>query len=88
MSKIDLNQPPPGHDYTVSVNPTETVADRRVRLFKDVILFLVAIAFVILITWLCVDTLLSPSASAEEKKWSMSILTAAAGGLIGYLVRR
>lgn len=87
MSTIDLNTPPPNHTFSVSVEREETTGERRVRLFKDATLFLVAIGFVMLIAWLCFSTLSSPSATAEEKKWAMSVLSAAAGGIIGYLVR-
>ena len=88
MSRIDLNAPPPNHKFSVSIEREESEGDRRVRLFKDVALFLVAIAFVLLITWLCYSTLTSPSASAEDKKWAMSLLSAATGGIVGYLLRR
>ena len=88
MSTIDLNSPPPNHHYSVSVEREETASERRVRLFKDVTLFVVAICFVVLIVWLCYSTLSSSTSSAEEKKWAMSVLSAAAGGIIGYLVRK
>ena len=88
MSSIDLNSPPPNHKFSVSIDREETEGERRVRLFKDVALFVVALAFVVLIAWLCVSTLLSIAATAEEKKWAMSVISAAAGGVIGYLVRK
>lgn len=88
MSTIDLNTPPPNHKFSVSVEREETTAERNVRLFKDVALFLLAIAFVILVAWLCYSTLSSPAAAAEEKKWAMSVLSAATGGIIGYLIRK
>jgi uncharacterized membrane protein len=92
LSTIDLNTPPPNHKYTVSVEREETAGERRVRLFKDVALFVVAVAvavaFVALVVWFCFATLTSPTASADEKKWAMSVLSAAAGGVVGYLVRR
>lgn len=88
MNRIDLNQPPPNHTFSVSVNREETDGERQVRLFKDVALFVVALGFVIMIAGLCYSTLYSATASAEEKKWAMSILSAATGGLIGYLIRK
>lgn len=88
MSTIDLDSPPPNHKYSVSIEREETADERRVRLFKDVTIFMVATAFVVLIVWLCYTTLSSSTASAEEKKWAMSVLSAATGGIIGYLVRR
>lgn len=88
MSSIDLSNPPPNHKYSVSIEREETDGERRVRLFKDVALFVVAIAFVVLIAWLCVSTLLSATATAEEKKWAMSVISAATGGIVGYLLRK
>ena len=87
MSTIDLNNPPPNHKFAVSIDREESLAERNVRLFKDVALFLLAAGFVVAIVVYCWLTLMS-EASAEEKKWAMSILTAAAGGMIGYLVRK
>ena len=88
MNTIDLDSPPPNHKYSVSVEREETTGERYVRLFKDVALFVVAIGFVMLVVWLCYSTLSSSAASAEEKKWAMSVLSAATGGIIGYLVRK
>lgn len=88
MSTIDLNHPPPDHRYSVSVTPSESEADRKVRLFKDVMLFLVAIGFVCLMMWICYRTLVASDVAAEEKKWAMSVLSGAVGGIIGYLVRK
>lgn len=86
MSTVDLNDLPA--NATLSIAREETTSERRVRLFKDVTLFLLAIALVVAIVALCVHTLLTPDASADAQKWAMSLLTGAAGGLIGYLVRK
>lgn len=88
MSHIDLNQPPPNHTFSVSVDREETDGERRVRLFKDVALFVTALGFVMMVAGLCYSTLMSATASAEEKKWAMSVLSAATGGIIGYLIRK
>ena len=80
--------PPPNHNYNIKVDPKETDGDRAVRLFKDVALFLVAIGFVILLAVLCYGTLTSSATTPEEKKWAMSIISGAAGGIIGYLIRK
>jgi len=66
----------------------ERGADPFVRLFNEVVLFLVAIGFVVLIVSLCYKTMTSPSATPDEKKWAMSLISAAAGGIIWYLVKR
>lgn len=87
-NSIDLNSPPPDHNYSIKVDPKETDGDRAVRLFKEVTLFLVAIGFVVLLAALCYGTLTSATTTPEEKKWAMSILSGAAGGIIGYLIRK
>lgn len=88
MSHIDLNQPPPNHTFNVSINRDEADGERRVRLFKDVALFVVALGFVVMVASLCYSTLMSATTSEEEKKWAMSVLSAATGGIIGYLIRK
>ncbi|MGO9675192.1 MAG: hypothetical protein ACLPSF_13675 [Methylocella sp.] len=88
MNAIDLDSPPPNHKYSVSIEREETEWEQYVRLFKDVALFVVAVGFVILIVSLCYETLSSSAASAEEKKWAMSVLSAATGGIVGYLLRK
>jgi hypothetical protein len=52
------------------------------------VLFLVGVGFVVVIASLCIHTLENPSTTEEEKKWAMSILSLAAGGIIGYLVKK
>jgi cytochrome c biogenesis protein CcdA len=88
MSNIDLNSPPPNHKFSVSIDREETAGERKVRLFKNVALFVVAICFVTMIVVLCYSTLTSVTATADAKKWAMSVISAAAGGIIGYLVRK
>jgi hypothetical protein len=51
-------------------------------------LFVFALSSVGAVYWLCYNTVTSPTAGAEEKKWAMSILSAGAAGLVGYLVRK
>ena len=42
----------------------------------------------ILLAVLCYSTLTSSTTTPEEKKWAMSIISGAAGGIIGYPVRK
>jgi hypothetical protein len=88
VSVIDLNNPLPDYRYSVSVERDETPGERGVRLAKDMIVFLLAVLFVGAIYWLCFMAVTSATASGEEKKWAMSILSGGAGGLVGYLVRK
>ena len=86
MRTLDLSAPPQNHTYTVSLSPEEKDSDRFVRLSKEIILVLLTAGFVILIGWICVQTLFSIAATSEEKKWAMSTVTAISGGLVGYLL--
>jgi hypothetical protein len=88
VSTIDLNNPPPNHRYRVSVDREETRAERNVRLVKELGVFLFACVFVGGIYSLAYSTVTSPSSSDDEKKWAMSVLSAGAAGLIGYMVRK
>lgn len=88
MSRIDLDKPPPNHNFKISVEREESDGERRARLTKDLALFFAALAVVGVVVWLATSTVLSPTAGAEDRKWAMSILTAIAGGLVGYLVRK
>ncbi len=58
------------------------------RLAKDLVVFLLAVGCVVVVANLAVSTVISGTAGPEEKKWAMSILSAATGGLVGYLVRK
>lgn len=88
MSVIDLNSPPANHNYTVSVKPEEKRGEVAVRIFKDLVLFLVGIGFVGCVGWICWEAISSDTSSADEKRWAQSVISAATGGIIGYLVRK
>ena len=88
MSQLNLNNPPADHHVSISMGRSETAGERRVRLFKDVIVFSLAALFVSLIVWQCYATVGAAEASAEDKKWAMSILTAITSGLVGYLIKK
>lgn len=88
MSSIDLNSPPPGHKFNISVERDETDGERKVHLFKDVALFMAGLIFVSIIVWYCFQTLISADASPDARRWAQSVLSAAAGGLSGYLIKK
>jgi len=88
LSIFDFNNPPPNHRFTVKVERDETEGERFVRLAKDLVVFSLAAGFVVVIACLCVSTVLNSASGLEEKKWAMSILSAATGGMVGYLVAR
>ena len=88
MTTLNFGAPPDNHKFSIAVSPVEPQADRMVRLAKDFIFFLFALGLVGTVLWLSVRTTLDAGASADEKKWAMSVLSAAAGGVIGWLVKR
>ncbi len=47
-----------------------------------------AAVFVCVIYWLAFNTAINPAAQVDEKKWALSVLSAGAAGLVGYLVRK
>jgi hypothetical protein len=87
-NNIDLNNPPANYRYKATLDREETLGEFRVRLIKDLGLFVFALVPVGAVYWLCYNTVTSPTAGADEKKWAMSILSATAAGLVGYLVRK
>ncbi len=88
MTSIDLTNPPRNHNYAFSVEREETPGERRVRLFKDVALFVVALIFVAVMSVLCIFTVTSSTATPDDKKWATSLLSAATAGIVGYLVKK
>lgn len=79
---------PDGHRYSVAVEKEESAAEQKVRLFKEVVTFLLAAIFVGALGFICVRVVLSAEASADDRKWAMSFLTGVGAGLTGYLIRR
>jgi hypothetical protein len=88
VSTIDLNNPPPNHRYKVMVDRKKTDTERCVRLGKEVVVFSLAAVFVCVIYWLAFNTATNPATQVDEKKWALSVLSAGAAGLVGYLVRK
>lgn len=86
--KFDFSSPPPGHQVTLKVEAVETPGDAWVRWTKDVALFAFALGVVATLLLVCYQTVSGTVATADEKKWAMSIITALAGGLVGYLVKK
>jgi hypothetical protein len=57
-------------------------------LFKGRRAIVMTLVFVSLIVWLCFHTLDAADSSPDAKRWAQSVLSAAAGGLIGYLIKK
>lgn len=85
QSRIDLNTLAQAGRYDLSVRSPEDPEDARHRRRKDLLLLSVALLGMCTIGFFCVWVLLSPTASADDKKWAQSVLTALVAGFIGYL---
>jgi hypothetical protein len=88
VSQIDLNAPPSGHKYTVSVTPEESSGDARMRYFREIVLILIAVALVGVVGYICATTVFSETATPQERAWAQSTLAGAMGAVIGYLLKK
>jgi hypothetical protein len=61
-NNIDLNNPPANYRYKVTLDREETLGELRVRLVKDLGLFVFALVSVGAVYWLCYNTVTSPTA--------------------------
>lgn len=87
--KLDLNDVlgKKDHDLTVKIEKVEKPAEMFIRLFKDVIAFLVGIATILFVGSICYETLHAVPGSPEEKKWAMSVVSAMFGGVMTYVMK-
>jgi uncharacterized protein (DUF983 family) len=83
----NFSSPPHGHSLSLKVEADETEGDAKVRRVKDLALFFSALIAVAIVLGLCLWVAIA-SPSADDKRWSTSILTAIVGGLVGYLVKK
>lgn len=88
MTQLDLNNLSARTNVTVTVAREESHAERIVRLGKEIAISLFALVVGAVVVWLCVRSLISADANAEEKKWAMSVLAAIGGGVVGFLLPR
>jgi hypothetical protein len=57
----------------------------KVKLGKDVIISLAALAAGGIVVYICLNVILNPNASPDDKKWATSLVASVASGLVGYL---
>lgn len=88
-NKLDLNEPADGHKMDVKITPIESVGERRIRMVKDVVVFLLAvIACTSIVIYASYTAAFDGSAAEGAKRWAMSIVSASAGGLLGFLLKK
>src|SRR3954454_18034453 len=59
--------------------------DRWVARVKDVVLFAAVLFGLGVVAWLCAQCAFSADASADDKKWATSVLSALVSGGLGYV---
>lgn len=88
-NKLDLNEPADGHKMDVKITPIESVGERRIRMIKDIVVFsLAVIACTAIVFYASYTAAFDVTASEGTKRWAMSIVSAAAGGLLGFLLKK
>lgn len=88
-NRIDLSEPADGHKMDVKITPIESVGERRIRLVKDVVVFsLAVIACAAIVIYASYTAAFDGSAGEGTKRWAMSIVSASAGGLLGFLLKK
>lgn len=88
MSIIDLNQKPEGHEVSVSIQKEISKAEKGVALFKEVVTFLLCVGLAISAFVYCAGIVTDDTSSDDAKRFAMSILSGAIGGIVGYLLKK
>lgn len=86
-SKIDLNEVANNSNLSVSITSTqeENSQDACIRRVKDIILFSVALLFVITIFCFGAYFLVSSHSSQDDKKWGLAIASSVLSAFLGFL---
>lgn len=89
MSEVDLSKLlRADHEVSVKLEKSESAGDAAVRRIKELALAACAIIATGVFLWICYQTVTSTTASADEKRWAQSIITAAIGALIAAVVKK
>jgi len=86
VSNLDLKELPA--DLQLTLSKKETDSERRLRLVKDSIVFVLAICVLVLALVWSAWILFEPSATADNKHTAQTVMIAIVSGLVGYLVRK
>ena len=76
MKEIDLDDLSKRHNIKIVITPVESTSDRKIRHFKEVLLYLVGVPVAALLALYCIECLHNPAATTTEKYWAISILAA------------
>jgi hypothetical protein len=87
LSQIDLNEFANNARFRVSIvsNAEENMQGAQIRRFKDVVLFVTTILFLVAAFSFCGYLLIGRQFSIDDKKWAMTIATSIITGFVGYI---
>jgi len=87
--KFDIGELFPNSDIEFKVQPPESEGDAKVRRFKEIIGFLLAVLIVLTTMATAIYLLFFRAESdATEKKWALGSISTVLGAVGGYLVGR
>lgn len=96
---LDLDTYAEGHKYEIKIVSEEHRDERAARIerqdkdaklnrVKEVVLLVVAVAFILALGTSCLAISVSSETTVEDKKWAWSTLTLITGAVLGFLFGR
>lgn len=79
---------PEDHELRSAIGPREPMADATARRIRELSLFFVSVLVLLTLVGFSIVTLLDACAPQEDRWWATSTLTAAFGGILGWLIKR
>lgn len=87
-ANIDLSNPPPNQQWSVTLENKEHDSDRRLRVVTGYASRLFALAALSLIFYYCWETIHEKTATADASKWAFATMSGITGTLIGFLFKK
>jgi|UPI00083767FB hypothetical protein len=79
---------PGNHEMRAAIAPPETAADATARRVRDLSLLFVSLLVLITLVSFSIYILTASCSTQEDRWWASSTLTAAFGGVLGWLIKR
>ncbi|MDH0866863.1 hypothetical protein [Mitsuaria sp. GD03876] len=79
---------PENHELRTAIGPRETLADARSRRTRELSLFFVSVLILLSLVGFSIFILSNDCAQEADRWWATSTLTAAFGGVLGWLIKR
>lgn len=84
MSTVDFSAPPANHKMSLAIDKEETPEDAKHRRWKDKVIFVVALAVLVVAFLTCLGVLVLGPQPADEKKIWAGVLASLVTGVLGY----